>query len=120
MDNNIENKSIDDTQDNSNDSDNNNLAGLTHILALFTWIIGPAIVYFVSSDEFVKENALTALNWQISFTIWIIISVILSFVLIGLIGFIIFPLLDTIFTIVAAVKAFEGEVWDYPITLDIV
>lgn len=106
--------------DNNEDNKNTSFAALTHFSAMFAWVLGPLIIYIVSNDQFVKDNAATALDWQISFTLWIILSIILSFVLIGFIGFILFPLLDIIFIIMAAVKASDGEVWDYPLTLKIV
>ncbi len=95
------------------------LAALTHILALFTWILGPLLVYVFTDDEFVKENAANALNWQISFSIYMVISAVLMVVLIGFLFVVILGLLDLIFCIVAAVKASEGEAWDYPITINL-
>ncbi|VTT85682.1 hypothetical protein DM2_564 [Halorubrum sp. DM2] len=38
------------------------------------------------------------------------------------IGFLILPvlgLLDRVFVVIAAVKAFEGEAWSYPLTIDL-
>lgn len=98
---------------------NTTMAALTHVLGLFTWL-GPIVVYVATDDPFVKENAAKATNWQISFFLWIVISFALSFVLVGFIGFLLFPVLDLIFCIMAAVKASDGEAWDYPLTLDII
>jgi len=100
-------------------SGNTTMAAITHVLALFTWVLGPLVVYFVTDDAFVKENARNALNWQLTFTIYIVVSVILTFVVIGIVGLILFPILDLVFIIVAAVKASDGEAWSYPITLDL-
>jgi len=36
--------------------DNTTLAAITHILALFTWLIGPLVVFLVTDDEFVKAK----------------------------------------------------------------
>ncbi|MFP9192341.1 DUF4870 domain-containing protein [Natronosalvus vescus] len=95
-------------------------AAITHVLALFTWVLGPLIVLLVTDDAFVHENARNALNWQIMFTVYMIISGILVFVLIGIPLIIIIPLLDMVFCIIAALKANEGEAWRYPATPDIV
>ncbi|MFP9060269.1 DUF4870 domain-containing protein [Natrialbaceae archaeon A-chndr2] len=94
-------------------------AAITHILALLTWVIGPLIVYLVTEDQFVKENARNALNWQIMFTIYMTVSAVLLLVLIGFVLILILPLLDLVFCIIAAIKASEGEAWTYPATPDI-
>lgn len=93
---------------------------ITHILALFTWVVGPLIVLVATEDEFVKENARNALNWQIMFSIYLFISFVLVFLLIGIVFLLIIPLLDLAFCIIAAVKASDGEAWEYPITIDFV
>lgn len=99
-------------------SDSETISALTHILGLVTWI-GPIIVYLVTDDQFVKRNAANATNWQISFALWMVISGILSLALIGFVGLLILPVLDLAFCIVAAVKASDGESWNYPATIDI-
>lgn len=98
------------------DASARNLAAVTHLLALFTWILGPLIVLLVSDDEFVTRNAKNALAWQVMFLVYAIISMILLVILVGAILLIVVGLLDTIFCIVAAVKATEGEAWEYPLT----
>jgi uncharacterized Tic20 family protein len=96
------------------------MAALAHILGLLTWVVGPLVIYLASDDEFAKENAANALNWQIMFTIYFTVSAVL---VIALIGFLLMPLvglLDLIFCILAAVKASDGEAWEYPLTPNIV
>lgn len=95
-------------------------AAITHILALLTWVIGPLIVYLITEDQFVKENARNALNWQIMFTVYMTISALLIIVLIGFALIMVLPLLDIVFCVIAAIKASEGEAWTYPATPDIV
>lgn len=103
-----------------NNTNNTTMAVLVHILGLMSSFIGPLVIYLISNDEFTKQNAAKALNWQIMFIIFMIISFILSFVFIGFIGLILFPLVDMIVCVIAAVRANEGEVWDYPITINFV
>ena len=50
------------------------LAVLTHILGLITGFIGPLVLYLVAKDNYTKEHSKHALNWQISYAIYIIIS----------------------------------------------
>lgn len=99
-------------------SDSKTISALTHILGLVTWI-GPIIVYFMTDDPFVKRNAANATNWQISFALWMVISMILSLAFIGFLGLLILPILDLAFCVAAAAKASDGETWDYPATIDI-
>ena len=90
---------------------------LTHILAILTWIIGPLIVLLVTKDAITKRHAKQALNWQISYTIYMVIAL---FLLLLLIGFVLAPILmvlDVVFCIIAAVKASQGRVWNYPLAI---
>ena len=68
-------------------------------------------------SDFIAEQAKEAMNFQISMTLYILVSILLIFVVIGipiLIGVVFF---DILMTIVAAVKANEGEVYRYPFTI---
>ncbi|MFC6890594.1 DUF4870 domain-containing protein [Halorubrum trueperi] len=100
-------------------SGNTSMAAITHILALFTWLIGPLVVLLVTDDEFVKENARNAINWQIWLTIYSIVAGILILVGIGILLLPILGLIDLVFIVIAAVKAADGETWSYPLTIDL-
>jgi uncharacterized Tic20 family protein len=92
------------------------MAMLTHVLALFTWLIGPLVVYMATDDPFVRENAAKAADWQIMFTVYMLISFVLVFAVVGIFLVFILPLIDMAFILIAAVKANEGEAWTYPLT----
>lgn len=98
----------------------NSLKVITHILGLLVGFLGPLIIYLVTSDYDAKEHSKKALNWQISLVIYAIVSIILAFVFIGIIFLIVLFILDIIFCIMAAIKANEGELWDYPLTIPFV
>lgn len=93
------------------------MAVLTHVLAYFTWIIGPLVVLIASKDSFAQNNARTALNWQISLTIYTVISFVLMLVLVGFVLIFVLALLDIVFTVLAAVRAADGEAWPYPMAI---
>ena len=95
----------------------NVLPVLTHILALFTYFIGPLIILLSSKDEDVKKHAKNALNWQFSMIIYAIISMILMIVLIGFVLIIAISIIDMVFCIIAAVKAGENQLWEYPLSI---
>ena len=101
-------------------------AMLAHLLGL-AWfvipcvgnIVGPLVVWLVKKDEFpfVDEQGKEAINFQISATIYLIISGIL---MIALVGFLLAPavwIAWLIFTIVGAVNANDGKSYRYPLTI---
>jgi uncharacterized Tic20 family protein len=96
------------------------MGALTHLLALVTWILGPLVVYIVTEDDFTKENSRNALNWQIAFTLYTIISAFLTILLIGILFLVVLGILNLVFCVVAAVKASDGEAWEYPFTPELV
>jgi|SRR3989338_2694695 len=95
----------------------NTIPVLTHILGLFTGFMGPLIVLLVTKDAYAKKHAKKALNWHFSLIIYYIISFILVLVLIGFVFIIVFAILNIVFSIMAAVKASNNEIWDYPLSI---
>jgi uncharacterized protein len=93
---------------------------LTHVLALFFSFVAPLIILLSSNKEIVKKHSKNALNWQISFILYSAISLILAFVIIGIFILIAVSIMNLIFCIVAAVKASNNEMWDYPLTIKFV
>ena len=95
----------------TSDSDARNLAVLTWILGLFFSIIGPLIIWLIKRDEspFVDQAGKTVLNFNISYTIWIIVTALLSIILIGIPFLIAAGVMYLVFSIVGAVKANQGE-----------
>lgn len=94
-------------------------ACLIYILSFFTAIIGPLIIWLIKGSEsyFVNQTAKNYFNFFISYTIWTIISLFLFLVLIGMIILPILGILIIVFSVVAAVKVYNGE--DYLIPLSI-
>ncbi|PZP52194.1 MAG: DUF4870 domain-containing protein [Pseudopedobacter saltans] len=110
------------TNTNSPSNDDRNMAMLAHVLAFFTGFIGPLIIYITKKDEspFVKENAVNVLNFQISLFIYMFVSFILAFVLIGFFLLAALGILHLIFTIMGAVAAHDGKVYKYPIAISFI
>jgi uncharacterized Tic20 family protein len=85
-------------------------------------IIVPLIIWLSKREDLplVENQGREVLNFQISMTIYFIISGIICIILIGipiLIGLIIF---DFIITIVAAISANDGKYYRYPINLKLI
>ena len=88
----------------------------------FSNILAPLIIWLIKKEEmsFVEDQAKEVLNFQISMTIYLIGSIILIIVLIGipiLIGLVIF---NIIITIIAAISANDGKSYRYPINLRLI
>ncbi len=99
--------------------DENSMAMLAHLLALFTGFVGPLIIWLMKKDEsdFVNEQGKEALNFGISLTIYYSVAVPS---LIVLIGFLLLPAVG-IFALVniirAAMAANKGERFRYPLCI---
>lgn len=79
-------------------------------------IIGPLIVYLIKKDEysFVDDQGKESLNFQITVTILMFVSAILIIIGIGILLLLAIGIAALVFTIIAAVRANEGEFYRYP------
>lgn len=84
--------------------------------------LGPLIVFLVFKDRgpFVRFHAAQALNFQIIITIAFWVFGVLSFVLIGIPFLIATGIAWVVLSIVAAIKANNGEWYRYPMTPELV
>ncbi|MGO4535388.1 DUF4870 domain-containing protein [Leifsonia sp. 2MCAF36] len=85
---------------------------------LFSWI--PALIgYLVLKDRgpFIRAHTATALNFQITIFIAYVVGGILSIVVVGIFIILAAWVLDIVFSIIAAVKANQGEFYTYPIAI---
>jgi len=96
------------------------LAGLCNfILPAIGNIVGPLIIWQLKKEEhpFVDTNGKEALNFQISITIYSIISLITFVICIGPFVLAAVIIFDLIFLLIAAVKANNGQEFRYPLTI---
>ena len=84
--------------------------------------LGPLIVMLTKGNEsaFVRRQAVESLNFQLSMLIYFVVSAILILVLIGFLLMLVVAVLWLVFTIMAAVKASNGEEYRYPLTIRMV
>lgn len=84
--------------------------------------VGPLIVMLVQGPKSpaVRAHAVESLNFNLSILIYFVASVILTFVLIGIFTMIAVGIVWLVFTIMAAVKASNGEFYRYPLTIRMV
>lgn len=90
---------------------------LTHILGLLTGFLGPLIILLAVEDKNAKDHSKYALNWQFSLMIYMLASAILSLILIGFLFIFALIVLDIILPIMAAVKAGDNKLWQYPLAI---
>ena len=102
---------------------------LSHLLALsgfigvpFGNILAPLIIWLVKKDQsqFVADQAKESLNFQISLIIYAIIGGILIIVLIGFLILGVVIIGGIILTIIATIKANNGEHYRYPLTIRLI
>ncbi len=101
-------------------NDERTLAMLCHITGLISFI-GPLIVWLLKKDEseFIDANGKQALNFQISIFIYSIVASMLIVILIGIPLLIALGLFSLVMIILASVKALNGEVFEYPLSMKI-
>lgn len=103
-----------------------NWAVFTHLSALSMFlgipagnIIGPLVIWLIKRDSIpeIDEHGKEALNFQITMLLALIISIPLTFVIIGFFTLIATMIVQLIFTIIAGVKASEGIAYRYPMSI---
>lgn len=95
------------------------LSTLAGFVIPFGNIAGPLVIWLIKKDEFplVDDQGKEALNFQISMTIYVIASIILMFLLIGIPLLVGLGLFDLIVTVIAAIKANDGVKYRYPLNI---
>jgi uncharacterized protein len=95
------------------------LSQLLNLLIPIAGIIAPIVLWQMKKDEIAGLDAhgKMIVNWMISCLIYSVISFVLAFVLIGFVGFFAIAVMGLIFPIIGGVKANNGELWEYPLTI---
>jgi hypothetical protein len=92
------------------------LAGFAIPLAGF---IAPIIIWQVKKDELpeVDVHGKIVTNWIISSLIYTVVSLFLVFLVIGIPCLVVLGILNIAYPIIGGLKANNGEVWHYPMTI---
>lgn len=95
------------------------LSGLAYALVWPLGIVLPIILWQTQKDKMpaLDEHGKMVTNWMISSAIYGIVSFVLMFVLIGFLTGLAVWLLAIIFPIIGGIKANNGELWNYPLTI---
>lgn len=95
---------------------------LSGLLDAFAFPIGAVIAVVLWQTQKDNMPALDAhgkmvINWVISSLIYAVISFVLMFVLIGFLTGLAVWIMMIVFPIIGAIKANNGELWEYPLTI---
>ncbi len=84
-------------------------------------VVVPILIWQLKKAELpgLDVHGKNAVNWMISALIYAVVCVILTFVIIGGPLLIVLCVLGVVFPIIAAIKANNGEVWQYPLTIQV-
>lgn len=112
------------TQTDSGNTDDRNLALITHLSGIILWFIVPLIVWLVSKDQsdkdYLTQEAKEALNFQITVGIAYIISWILMFAVIGFVLWWLVWIFNLVFCIIAALQVSQSGSYRYPVSLRLI
>jgi uncharacterized protein len=95
------------------------LSQLANLIVPFAGIVIPIVIWQTQKD---KTPALDAhgkmvVNWIISSVIYAVASIVLAFVLIGFLTLFAVAIMGIVFPIIGGIKANNGELWEYPLTI---
>ncbi len=95
------------------------LSQLLNVIIPFSGIIVPIVLWQTQKEKMPALDAHGKMiaNWLISALIYGAVSFVLAFVLIGFLGFIALAVVGIVFPIVGGIKANNGELWEYPLTI---
>ncbi len=103
-------------------SDEKLWATLVHIGGIFFSFVPALIGYLVLKDRgpFVRAHTATALNFQITMAIAYVVGIVTSFIVIGVLILLAVWVVVIVFSIIAAVKANQGQPYTYPLSIKFV
>ncbi len=104
------------------DKETNQWAMFIHFSILAGWVVPiaglvvPILLWQLKKDELpgIVPHAHVVLNWILTSLVYAVICLILTFIFIGVLGFIALGIATVIFSVIGGIKANEGEVWEYP------
>lgn len=95
------------------------LASFVGYFIPFGNILGPLVLWLIKRDTmpFVESEGKESVNFQISMTIYILVSAVLLFFCIGLPMIIALAVFDIVVVIMACMEASNGRPYKYPICI---
>ncbi len=82
-------------------------------------LIAPIVIWQVKKKDLpgIDVHGKIVVNWIISLIIYVAISIVLVFVLVGFLLLAVVGVLSIVFPVIGGIKASNGEVWPYPLSI---
>ncbi len=100
--------------------DEKNLGLIMHALSLVGFgLIAPLIIWLIKKNEsaFLDKQGRELLNFQLSLLIYFLVSFALCFVMIGFVLLGLLGIASLILTIIGLIRATEGKIYRFPLTI---
>jgi len=105
-------------------SDEKTWALIAHFGGIIAWFVAPLVALLVKGNESptVRAHAVEALNFQITWSVAMLISLILAICSFGILSFLPFIpwIVIIVFSVIAGMKANEGQLYKYPVSVRLV
>jgi uncharacterized protein len=98
------------------------LAAVMYGISIPVPILGPIVIWLLKKNEsqFINYHGKEYFNFLISYSVYTFISGILTIVLIGFLMLWILGILAFVFTIIAAIRAYEGKEYRIPLVFRLI
>lgn len=95
------------------------LSQLLNVIIPVAGIVVPIVLWQTQKDKIpaLDAHGKMVMNFMLSCLIYAVISFVLTFVLVGILGFITIGIIGIVFPIIGGIKANNGELWEYPLTI---
>jgi uncharacterized Tic20 family protein len=95
------------------------LSQLANVILFPVGIIIPIVLWQTQKEKMpaLDAHGKMVVNWIISSIIYGVVSGILAIVLIGFLGLLALIIMGIVFPIIGGIKANNGELWEYPLTI---
>jgi len=95
------------------------LSQLAGFVIPFGGIILPLILWQTQKEKMpaLDAHGKMVVNFMLSVLIYAVMSIVLMFVLIGILTILAVGVIHIVFPIIGAIKANNGELWEYPLTI---
>lgn len=96
------------------------LSQLLNCLLPIAGIIAPIVIWQIKKDELpgIDAHGKMVVNWIISLALYFVISFLLVLLVIGVPLLLALSLVSVVFPIIGGIKANNGELWKYPLSLN--
>lgn len=95
------------------------LSQLVGVIIPFGGIVAPIVMWVSNKDSnpTVDKHGRAVMNWVLSELIYFFLCLILMFLVIGVFLLPVLIIVGIVFAIIGGVKASNGEVWEYPLSI---